>query len=191
VQIMPESFNLDAVLDAVDGGNTAAFMQLVDAYGLMVRSYVGSHVYSAADIDDLAQETFIAAYRALRSFRRGDDFGAWLRGIARNRVLMFFRGTRRRISALQRFRGEVAGIVDHELDAASREDQSRHIAALMRCVSKLPARLRRVVRSGLDGTKPRALAEDFQTSTAAVYQLHYRANQLLRECLKREVYHDA
>lgn len=188
---MPESFDLDAVLDAVEGGNAAAFMRIAEAYGLMVRSYVGSQVYSAADIDDLAQETFIAAYRGLRSFRRGDDFGAWLRGIARNRVLMFFRSTHRRVSALERFRHEVAGIVAHELDAASKDDDSQHIAALMRCVAKLPEKLRRVVHSGLDGTKPRALADSLHTSTAAIYQLHYRANQLLRECLKQEVRHDA
>ncbi len=188
---MPESFDLNAVLDAVEGGNAAAFMQIAEAYGLMVRSYVGSQVYSSADIDDLAQETFIAAYRGLRSFRRGDDFGAWLRGIARNRVLMFFRSTHRRVSALERFRSEVAGIAALELDAASKYDESQHIAALMRCVAKLPEKLRRVVHSGLDGTKPRALADAFHTSTAAVYQLHYRANQLLRECLKQEVRHDA
>jgi len=39
------------------------------------------------EVEDLAQEVFITAYRKLPDFRRGEDFGAWLRGIARNKRL--------------------------------------------------------------------------------------------------------
>ncbi|MEK0446127.1 MAG: hypothetical protein RLZZ399_1448 [Verrucomicrobiota bacterium] len=184
---MAEFFDLDAVLDAVAGGNSAAFMQVVHAYGLVVRSYLGSQIWNAADVDDLAQDTFIAAFRTLHTFRRGDDFAAWLRGIARNKGLMYFRGAQRRVNALEKFRAEIAVIVDEELDSQSSGDRQEQIAALLRCISKLPEKLRRIVHSGLDGVKAAAVAQSFQTSTAAVYQLHYRANQLLRDCMTREV----
>lgn len=186
---MTDPSQMDAVLDAVARGDSAAFMQVVQAHGLMLRSYIGAQVFNSGDAEDLAQETFIAAYRALHSFRRGDDMGAWLRGIARNKVLMYFRSSQRRSSAMDRFRAEVAEIVSGELESASAGDRHEHIEALLRCITKLPEKLRRVVHAGLDGMKIPALAEALQTSTGAVYQLHYRANQLLRECVQKEVQH--
>jgi RNA polymerase sigma-70 factor (ECF subfamily) len=185
--LMTEPFQLDAVLEAVARGDSAAFMQVVQAHGLMMRSYIGAQVFNSGDVDDLAQETFIAAYRTLHRFRRGDDLGAWLRGIARNKVLMYFRSSQRRAGALDRFRAEVAEIMGDDLAAASEHDRHEHIAALLRCIAKLPDKLRRVVHAGLDGIKVSALAEALQTSAGAVYQLHYRANQLLRECVIKEV----
>lgn len=184
---MTESSQLDAVLDAVARGDSAAFMQVVQSHGLMLRSYIGAQVFNGGDVEDLAQETFITAYRSLHSFRRGNDVGAWLRGIARNKVLMYFRSSQRRAGALDRFRAEVVEILGNELDAASAGDRHEQIAALLRCIAKLPDKLRRVVHSGLDGIKVSALAEALQTSTGAIYQLHYRANQLLRECVVKEV----
>ncbi|WP_395751497.1 sigma-70 family RNA polymerase sigma factor [Prosthecobacter sp.] len=184
---MTDPNQVDAVLDAVARGDSAAFMQVVQAHGLMLRSYIGAQVFNTGDVDDLAQETFIAAYRTLHSFRRGDDMGAWLRGIARNKVLMYFRSTQRRTGALDRFRAEVVEIMGDDLEVASAGDRHEHIAALLRCIARLPEKLRRVVHAGLDGTKVSALAEALQTSAGAVYQLHYRANQLLRECVLKEV----
>jgi RNA polymerase sigma-70 factor (ECF subfamily) len=43
------------------------------------------------------------------------------------------------------------------------------------------------VRAGLNGDRPAALAEALATSVGAIYNLHYRANQLLRMCLEKEM----
>jgi RNA polymerase sigma-70 factor (ECF subfamily) len=58
---------------------------------------------------------------------------------------------------------------------------------LLRCIARLPEKLRRVVRAGLDGDKPANLAETLGTSVTAIYNLHYRANRLLRTCLHKEL----
>jgi RNA polymerase sigma-70 factor, ECF subfamily len=178
---------LDSILDAMARGDSGAFMRIVQAHGLMLRSYIGAQVFNASDVDDLAQESFIAAYHSLHHYRRGSDLGAWLRGIARNKVLMFFRSSQRRSNAVEKFRAEVAEIAGAELDRQSAEDARVPIAALLRCIARLPEKLRRVVHAGLDGLKAGALAEALGTTPGAVHQLHYRANQLLRECLTREV----
>jgi RNA polymerase sigma-70 factor, ECF subfamily len=44
------------------------------------------------------------------------------------------------------------------------------------------------VHSGLEGARPAALADDLQTTVPAIYQLHYRANQLLRDCMNKETH---
>ena len=178
---------IDVVLDQVGRGHREAFRIIVRAYSLPLRCYIASQVHHPNDVDDMTQEVFLAAYRNLSVFRRGDDLGAWLRGIARNKLHDYFRSTARRDKALERFRAEVARAVEEDLERAATADSSESIEALLRCIARLPEKLRRVVRGGLDGDKPADLAEQFVTTVGAIYNLHYRANQLLRDCVQKEL----
>ena len=174
-------------LDQVAEGNREAFWQVVRAYSLPLRSFIASQVHHLEDVDDLTQEVFIAAFRNLGSFRRCDDFGSWLRGIARNKMSDHFRNSARHHRALDRFREEVARVVYSDLERESSTDDSGAIEALLRCVGRLPEKMRRVVRAGLEGNKPASLAEELVTSVGAIYNLHYRASQLLRDCVRKEL----
>ena len=95
---MRERFDLEFVLDEVARGRTEAFGQIVSAYALPLRAYLASQVYHLDDVDDLAQDVFLAALHSLPTFRRDEDFGAWLRGISRNKLLVYFRSRSRRVS---------------------------------------------------------------------------------------------
>lgn len=182
-----ESEELNAILDRIADGNVDAFQFVVRAYGLPLRSYLAGLVYHIGDADDLAQETFIAAYRKLSTFQRDSDFGAWIRGIARNLVRMHFRSSGRRSRALDRFRAEAAEIAGEELEAAATTRRTEDIEALLRCITRLPERMRRAVRAGLDGEQPAKMAAELRTSVNAIYQIHWRAHQLLRSCVSKEL----
>jgi RNA polymerase sigma-70 factor (ECF subfamily) len=174
-------------VDDVARGRTERFGELVREYALPLRSYLASQVHHLDDVDDLAQDVFLAALASLPSFRRGDDFGAWLRGIARNKLLLYFRSQSRRHQALQRFRDEVTALIEEDLERAAASDRAETIERLLRCVAELPERLRQVVRAGLNGDRPAEVARALATTVGVVYNLHCRANQLLRECLQKEV----
>jgi RNA polymerase sigma-70 factor (ECF subfamily) len=176
---------IEDVLDQVARGNRDAFRLVVRAFSLPLRSFIASQVHHLDDVDDLAQEVFIAAYRNVCTFERGDDFGSWLRGIARHKLSDHARNVARRNRVLERFREKLARAVEPELEQAVASDHSELIEMLLQCIARLPERLRRVVRAGLDGDKPRALAEELATSVGAIYNLHYRANQLLRDCVQK------
>ncbi|HJZ55843.1 MAG TPA: sigma-70 family RNA polymerase sigma factor, partial [Gemmataceae bacterium] len=141
---MSDRTDLDAVLDEIARGRTEAFGRVVRDYALPLRSYLASQVHHLEDVDDLAQEVFLAALESLPTFHRGDDFGAWLRGIARNKLLVFFRTQSRRSKALQQFREKVTALVDNELERAAAPDRAERIGQLLRCIAHLPERLRRV-----------------------------------------------
>jgi RNA polymerase sigma-70 factor (ECF subfamily) len=183
---MVEASEIAAVLDEVSRGNRDAFRVIVRTYSLALRSYLASQIHHLDDVDDLVQEVFLAAYRGLANFRRGDDFGAWLRGIARNKLCNHLRNADRRNRAMEDFRAAVARAVEAEIERGAATDRSETIETLLRCVERLPDKLRRVVRAGLNGDKPAALAEALATSVGAIYNLHYRANQLLRACMEKE-----
>src|SRR4051812_11245060 len=148
--MLPPS-ELVAVVDEVLRGDREAFRTILRAYGLSLRGYIATQVHHMDDADDLAQEVFFVAYRNLVDFRRGEDFGAWLRGIARNKVYNHLRSTNRRHRAMQRFREEVARAVEADLEGAVAGDHSGVVEMLLRCIAALPERMRRVVRAGLDG----------------------------------------
>ncbi len=72
-------------------GNRDAFSQIVSRYQSLVCSLAYSATGSFSHSEDLAQETFITAWKRLSHLRERDKLRAWLCGIARNRINNFLR----------------------------------------------------------------------------------------------------
>src|SRR5262245_9930365 len=70
-----------ALIAAIRGGSEPAFNILVDRHQQAVRTFLRRLLGNDADADDMAQETFLAAWTHARSFREG-DVRSWLCGIA-------------------------------------------------------------------------------------------------------------
>jgi RNA polymerase sigma-70 factor, ECF subfamily len=169
-------------------GDRDAFVELMKPHELPVRAYIAGKLPHSDDIDDVAQETFLAAYQHLERFEQDREFGAWLHGIARYKIMNHMRGAGRREGAMQRFREQVDVIIRDAFEAAT-SDSGESISALRSCIGKLPERSRRVVQGGLEGNKADHLADKYGTSLAAIYNLQYRANKTLRHCVRRELDH--
>ncbi len=67
-------------------GNREAFGQIVVRYQSLICSLAYSATGSLGQSEDLAQETFITAWKRLRLLREPVKLRAWLCGIARNRI---------------------------------------------------------------------------------------------------------
>ncbi len=65
-------------------GNHEAFGKLTEAYYSRVWRFLLKWVKNRDDAEELAQETFLAAWRALPGYRAGSQFSTWLLGIALN-----------------------------------------------------------------------------------------------------------
>lgn len=83
----------ELILRARGSDDRAAFGELVRRHQSAVRHFL-RHLtrHDAALADDLAQETFLQAYRGLARFRAEANFSTWLLGIAHNH----WRNARRR-----------------------------------------------------------------------------------------------
>jgi RNA polymerase sigma-70 factor, ECF subfamily len=174
------------VIRAVLAGNQPEFSRLVREFGLPVRSFIHARVQNSADAEDLAQETFIAAFRGLAKFEINQSFEAWLIGIARHRVLGHFRSSDRRQKATQRFREECLTRIGMELTEIEGEFGRDPLTRLMDCVEKLPERMRQVIRARLRGEDGSMAAKLLNTSRGAIYMLQLRANEQLKQCMMRE-----
>ncbi len=63
----------------------AAFGNLIDRHASAIVNLSYRMVGNRAEAEDLAQETFLAAYRALSTFRADSKFSTWLYRIATNK----------------------------------------------------------------------------------------------------------
>ncbi len=68
----------------VQRGDKAAFDLLVRKYQHKIAKLVSRYVRDRAEVEDVTQEAFIKAYRALRGFRGDSAFYTWLYRIAIN-----------------------------------------------------------------------------------------------------------
>jgi len=80
----------DLVSESVSG-NRDAFGQIVSRYQSLVCSLAYSATGNLSQSEDLAQETFVTAWRQLADLREREKLRAWLCGIARNLINNFLR----------------------------------------------------------------------------------------------------
>ena len=85
-----------ALVRAAQGGDQAAFGEIVRHFQRTVYRVAYALTRNAADADDLAQETFVRAYQAIGRFRAGEPLRPWLARIAVNQAYSLHRRRRRR-----------------------------------------------------------------------------------------------
>ncbi len=83
-----------ALVRAAQRGDRDAFGALVARYAPRILSVATRMLGSAADGEDLAQDTFIAAFKALPAFQRDARFSTWLYRIAVNKCTDALRARR-------------------------------------------------------------------------------------------------
>ncbi len=85
-----------ALVERARGGDTAAYELLVQRYQQRIYGTVYHMTSNHEDANDLAQETFIKAYQALKSFKGGSSFYTWLYRIAVNKTINFLKQRKNR-----------------------------------------------------------------------------------------------
>ena len=162
------------------------FADLVKEHQVSLRVFVRSLGVESGWVDDLAQDTFVVAYREMDSYDPDLDFGKWLRGIARNLVRNELRkqGRHRRIlhESLSQHLLELA---ENEKD---REVDVTQLSALRDCVEQLPGKSRELVRSRyFEGWDATILADKFEMKAATVRQTLLRIRRQLYQCVNQRV----
>jgi RNA polymerase sigma factor (sigma-70 family) len=121
-------------------GSQLAFQQLVERHQQAVRSFLRRACADAGDADDLAQETFLAAWSSLLSYRGGASLRSWLCAIAWKKSL-----------TLQRSRGRERRRYDALVDIPPSEVCPEARLDLASALSALPAEQRAAVALCLGG----------------------------------------
>ena len=84
-----------ALVRAAQKGDRDAFSALVSRHAASILNLTTRMLGSTADAEDVAQESFVAAYKALARFQGESKFSTWLYRIAMNKCTDALRARRR------------------------------------------------------------------------------------------------
>lgn len=163
----------------------ATLEMLVRDYQAGVRAFIRALGVNEAGVDDLAQETFLVAYRKLEDWDPSRDAGRWLRGIARHLAANERRKAGRRTRLL------AGGLADLLIDRAEPElatPASEWLDALRSCLQELPEAGRALLlRRYADGELAETMATRMQTRADTLRQRLLRLRLLVKSCVERKM----
>jgi RNA polymerase sigma-70 factor (ECF subfamily) len=174
---------VDSIVEEVRAGRTEAFGEIVRLFQKDVWRVAAAMLHDLKTTEELVQQAFVDAYLHLDQYRIGEDFGAWVRAIARNLVRMELRRRGREERRLELYREALADRLRDD-DAARHEERLEE--ALRKCRQTLPEHGARVLdlRYGqaLDFEE---IARSLGRSVEATRQLLSRLRLMLRDCLRK------
>jgi RNA polymerase sigma-70 factor, ECF subfamily len=176
---------IDQAVAAVLGGDRDAFRAVVESYETKVRIIIAAILPSDDQVDDIVQETFVVAYRKLRDYEPGTEFGAWIKTIARHVALNERRGWMREQRLKRTFRAEIEHGIDGRLSEALAADGEEALERLGECLSKLGEPARTVLDAFYWQGHPSAqIAKARNQTDTWVRGMLFRARSALANCLQ-------
>jgi RNA polymerase sigma-70 factor (ECF subfamily) len=125
-------------------GDKEAFAVLTRRYYRPIGGFLVKRGMISGDLEDLVQETFLEAYRSLKSGRRPDHFSAWLFSIAHHCYAKWLRRKRPHLFSPDALPGQIeAPPVANALE--EEEEQQKRLAALDNGLAALPEETRRLL----------------------------------------------
>ena len=178
----------EELIARVLAGDDSAYGTLVTRYRDLVYTIAVRIVGDEEDADDVAQEAFVRAYRALPRFRGDSKFSSWLYRIATNRALTHLKKRKRRAQTVDIDAGphiEAAAIEGTHVESPEKfvlDDEFRR--GVREAVKELPSKYRVVVTLFyLEERSYKEVAETLGIPMGTLKTHLHRARALLKEIL--------
>jgi len=197
VSTNPETVHDAELVRRFNAGDENAFIEIVARHRRAMFSVALGHLRNHADAEEIAQDTFIRAYRGLARFRGDSSLSCWLHRIAfnlsRNRYEYFFRRHRHETRSFDCALNDdndttFADLVASDAPDPAREEANREfLAHVAVCMEKLNVRQREILtlRNRFDCSYEE-IAERLNLSTGTVKSRIARARKNLRDLLAEQ-----
>ena len=179
------------LVQRVQRGDKVAFEMLFTKYQRRVSRLVSRFVRSEAEVEDIVQESFIKAYRALASFRGDSAFYTWLYRIAVNTAKNHLVSASKRPISLTQFEKNDDDDFQEDIfmsDAATPESEliTKQIAETVnKSMNELPADLREAIMlREIEGMSYEDIADAMGCPIGTVRSRIFRAREAISEKIK-------
>lgn len=188
---MPEQDIDLRLVKRVQEGDKKAFDLLVLKYQRKVMSIIARLVRQPAEIEDIAQETFIKVYRAISNFKGESAFYTWLYRIAVNCTHTYVEKNLKRSllpdEKITLDEGTFAlnpSLIDSHTPESHLVNQEI-VQVIAQSMAELPEELRRALElRELEGLSYDEIAEQMQTPVGTVRSRIFRAREAIAARLK-------
>ena len=169
----------------VQRGDSAAFDLLVRKYQHRIAALISRYVHDWSEVQDVAQDTFIRAYRAIGNFRGDAQFYTWLHRIAVNTAKNHLVSHSRRpptddieVETAEQFE---SGLRLRENATPERELMRQQLEqTVMRAVERLPEELREAISMReVEGLSYEEIAQRMQCPIGTVRSRIFRAREAI------------
>ena len=179
------------LVERVQRGDKAAFDLLVIKYQRKIFRLLSRLIRDPGEVEDVAQEAFIKAYRALPNFRGDSAFYTWLYRIAINTAKNWLVSQGRRAPTTTETDIEEAETFDdgehlRDLNTPDAMLLTRQVAdAVNRAIERLPEELKTaIVLRELEGLSYEEIAETMNCPIGTVRSRIFRAREAIAEELR-------
>jgi RNA polymerase sigma-70 factor, ECF subfamily len=178
------------LVERVQRGDKRAFDLLVLKYQYRVQALISRYVRDSSETEDIAQEAFIKAYKALKNFRGDSQFYTWLYRIAVNTAKnhLVAKGRRPPADDVELEDAEYLGGGEalHETDTPEREVLRDELQAVVfASIEALPADLRTAIKlRELEGLSYEEIAEVMACPVGTVRSRIFRAREAVNESIR-------
>jgi RNA polymerase sigma-70 factor, ECF subfamily len=151
-----------------------------------IRAYIAGMGVPQHDVDDIAQDVYVELYRFVDRIPADVPPKQWLKGIARNLCLNYFRRTSRRQRLQREALVEIFLQAERDGDPELSEGPVRR--ALDGCCDKLSPDSQRLLALRYEQELPsHVIAERLQTSAEAVRVALFRIRNVLKACIGKSL----
>jgi len=173
------------LLGRIEQADEGAFRELYCAFSRKLYAYVLRQLSDSAQAEEIVADTLYEVWKAPAKFRGESQFSTWLIGIARNKVLMAWRG--RKPDADHADVADMAGQLASDAPGAFEQmAQSQRSDGVRNCVDKLKADFRECVHLVFyEGMALAEVARIQQIPEGTVKTRLFHARQKLKQCLQR------
>ncbi|HWC90585.1 MAG TPA: sigma-70 family RNA polymerase sigma factor [Pirellulales bacterium] len=176
--------NDEQLIDEALAGDSAAFGRLVLKYQDRLYHAMTQILGSAADAEDVVQESFVQAFLKLETFRRSALFYTWLYRIAANAACTLAR-RRRPARSVEQMREAAVEPADRGESPSGRLERAERAAQLKAALARLPQDYREaLVLREIEGFDYGTIAGLLDLPIGTVRSRLFRARMQLREYLK-------
>ena len=179
------------LVDRAKNGDLKAFDLLVLKYQRRVFRLISRVIKNNSEVEDIAQECFIKAFRAIHQFRGDSAFYTWLYRIAVNTAKNYLFSKGKRPIALSELKKSEDSDSFDMLDAVSNENPEGNMAGLQiaeavnKAVKKLPDELSTaVILREIDGLSYEEIAEVMNCPIGTVRSRIFRAREAIAQELR-------
>ncbi|MBT9497952.1 MULTISPECIES: RNA polymerase sigma factor RpoE [Zoogloea] len=179
------------LVERVQRGDKQAFGLLVTKYQRKLGRLLSRLIRDPAEVEDVAQETFIKAYRALPSFRGDSAFYTWLYRIGINTAKNYLVSQGRRAPTTTEFDSEEAETFEEgdqlrDINTPERLLMTKQIGETVNvAMEALPEELRTaIVLREIEGLSYEEIAAIMECPIGTVRSRIFRAREAISEKLK-------
>ena len=178
--------DIEKVITEIHSGREERYAEIVREFQGRIRAFIAAYCPDRNQVDEVAQSTFVWAYGHLDQYRSGTRFYAWLKAIARKKLLAELEVQKREAENRQKYLDYLQAVHSNNRLSSEPDNPKEDLAAALRkCIEKIPSSSRSLVKRRYEEQESISVISKALNKTENVVKVMlFRVRQMLKKCVE-------